>query len=53
MNETAAFEAGLKMLSEIRKASAKGDEYTKQLLALYDANNPAVLGIPWPKPENK
>ena len=53
MNQTASFEAALKMLREIREAAAAGDEYAKQLLAGYESCNPAVLGMPWPKPQEK
>ena len=49
MNQTAAFEAGLAMLAEIREAATQGDEYAKQLLALYEACNPIVLTMPWPR----
>lgn len=53
MNQTAAFQAGLRMLGEIREAAAQDDEYAKQLLAMYEAHNMAVVWMPWPKPKEK
>ena len=51
IDQTASFKAGLKMLEEIRAAAKEGNTYAKELLALYDACNPAVIWMPWPKNE--